>query len=94
MFKRLCRLCRAIFNVTPSGWYLGLQLFHVAKCFYEAPKSMERLQPYLYHLRPLKKWVNKSPVTLLLHASGLSELALLLYIWAVLRVCTCQFIMC
>lgn len=88
-FKDVCHWRRAIFNITPSGWYLGLQLLHVAQCFYEAPKSIERLQPYLYHLGPLKNWVNRSPVTSLLHASGLSERAILLYIWAVLRVRNC-----
>ncbi|BDA51275.1 hypothetical protein COCOBI_18-1520 [Coccomyxa sp. Obi] len=82
----ICLLFWAIFNITPSGWYLGLQLLHVAKCFYEAPKSVERLQPYLHHLTPLKNWVHRSPVTLLLHPSDLSERTLLLYIWAVLRV--------
>ncbi|CAL8466367.1 g5903 [Coccomyxa elongata] len=44
------------------------------------------MQPYLYHLTPLKNWVNTSPTIFLLHPGGMSERSLLLCIWAILRV--------
>lgn len=72
--------------MTPSTWHLGLQLLHAAKCSFEAPKNMDVLQPYLYHLTPLKNWVN---TIFLLHPGGVSERSLLLCIWAILRVRLC-----
>ncbi len=50
---------------------------------------MSVMQPYLYHLTPLKNWVNTSPIIFLLHPGGMSERTLLLCIWAILRVRLC-----
>lgn len=81
-------LRRGIFDITPSTWHLGLQLLHTAKGLHEAPKRIERLQPYLYRITPLTKWVNRCLTMSVLHPGGSSERSLLLYIWAILRVRT------
>ena len=47
---------------------------------------MSQLEPYLYHLIPVKNGVNALPLMPLLFPDGMSERTLLLSIWAVLRV--------
>ena len=64
---------RGLFDMTPSTWHLGLQLLHTAKGLHEAPKNIERLQPYLYHITPFKNWANSSLLMSVLHPGGLSE---------------------
>jgi hypothetical protein len=75
-----------VYDITPSNWYLGLQVLHAAKCAYEASRNLTRLEPYLYHLIPLKNWVNASVPISLMYPEGFSERGLLLSIWDILQV--------